>query len=220
MELREALILRMSFNDVCGEIRVDENGYICLNDLAVYYPHRRIDVWKKTDQTKEFIETVNKFLNTTKKCDLKSIISKRGKYNGGTYAHELVAMDFCTWLSPEFKLKVYLEYMEGRQNKKGWNIKRILAAYNYKIMSKAVEEDHDPVKEYHYGNEAKMINVIIFGMHQKGMRDIATIEQLDSIAELEGYNAAYIKAGMSYQDRKELLTKLYIPKTKQIESDL
>lgn len=209
MELKEALILRMSFNDVQGEIRVDENGYICLNDLALYYPHRRIDVWKKASPTKEFIEVVDKHLNTTSGCELKSVVSKRGKYHGGTYAHELVAMEFCTWLSPEFKLKVYLEYMGGKQRKKGWNVKRLLASYNYKIMSKSVQDAHDPARGYHYGNEAKMLNVIVFGMHQKGMRDIATESQLDDIAWLEGKNSAYIDIEMSYEKRKEVLISLY-----------
>ena len=163
MKLDEALTLRMSFNDLQGEIRVDENGYICLNDLAKYFPHKRLDHWKENKSTSEFIETTDKFLNTSDSGDLKSLVSRRGKYNGGTYAHELVAMEFCTWLSPEFKLKVYLEYIKGKQNKKGWNFKRELASYNYKLMSKSVEDAHDPAKFYHYSNEAKMLNKIVFG---------------------------------------------------------
>ena len=230
MKLDEALTLRMSFNDLCGEIRVDENGYICLNDLAQYFPHRRIDKWRKSDQTNDFILVVDKFLNggdsrhlydplngsstnTTKRGELKSIISKRGKYNGGTYAHELVAMEFCAWLSPEFKLKVYLEYVGGRQQKKDWNVKRILAAYNYKIMSKSVEDAHDPAKFYHYSNEAKMLNKIVFGKHEKEIRETATEGQLDDIAWLESKNSAFIDIEMNYQDRKDKLSELFSRRT-------
>ncbi len=209
MDLNEALILRMSFNDLQGEIRVDENGYICLNDLAAYYPHKRLDNWKANQTTKEFIETVNKYLNTSNSSDLNSVITRRGKYNGGTYAHELIAMELCTWLSPEFKLKVYLEYSQGKQNKKDWNVKRILASNNYRIMSKSVEDAHDPVKGYHYSNEAKMLNNIVFGAHQKGIREIATEGQLDDIAWLEGKNSAYIDIKMSYGERKKVLIELY-----------
>ncbi len=210
MKLTDALTLRMKFNDLQGEIRVDDNGYICLNDLSSYYPHKKINEWKKNNSTKEFIKTVDDFLNRGDSTYLKSsIISKRGKYSGGTYAHELIAMEFCTWLSPEFKMKVYLEYMHGKQKKKDWNIKRILAAYNYKIMSKSVEDAHDPVMGYHYGNEAKMINVIVFDRHEKGIRDNTSETKLDDIAWLEGKNSAYIDINMDYQERKAVLIKLY-----------
>lgn len=209
MKLTDALTLRMNFNDLQGEIRVDENEYICLNDLAAYYPNKRLDNWRKNQTTREFIETVDKYLNTSDSSELKSITTRRGKYTGGTYAHELIAMEFCTWLSPEFKMKVYLEYMHGKQKKKDWNIKRILAAYNYKIMSKSVEDAHDPVMGYHYGNEAKMINVIVFDKHEKGIRDNASEMKLDDIAWLEGKNSAYIDINMDYQERKSVLMKMY-----------
>jgi len=218
MELREALVLRMSFNDVCGEIKVDENGYICLNDLAVYYPHKRMDNWRSNSTTKEFIDVVDEYLNTSNSSDLKSIVTRRGKYNGGTYAHDLVAMEFAMWISPEFKLKVLLAYRDGTQRKENWNMVRVLASRNYKIMSNAVENAHDPAKSHHFSNEAKMINKIVFGMHQKNIRDIAKEDQLEQIAVLESDNTAYIKIGMPYSERKKVLTEQHqIANQKQIE---
>lgn len=208
MELNEALQIRMKFNDLDGEIRVDENGYICLNDLGKYFPNKRIDNWKRLESTVEFIETIDKFLNTSEVSELKSIISKRGKYNGGTYGHELIAMEFATWLSPEFKLKVFLEYMSGKQSKLDWNMKRILACANYKIMSSSVDGAHEPAKFYHFANEAKMLNNIVFGEHRKDIRETATEEQLDMLAWLEGKNSAYIDIEMPYAERKEVLYKL------------
>lgn len=209
MKLDEALTLRMSFNDLQGEIRVDENGYICLNDLAQYFPHKRIDNWKRLDSTNEFIGVLENRLNTSDVSDLKPISTKRGKYNGGTYAHGLLALDFCMWLSPEFRYEVYSAYESGKQKKENWNVKRILAAYNYKVMSKSVEDAHDPAKFYHYSNEAKMLNVIVFGKSEKGIRDTATEKQLDDIAIFEGRNSAYIDLGMSYDERKKVLTDQY-----------
>ena len=32
------------------------------------------------------------------------IISKAGKYNGGTYAHKDIALQFASWISPEINL--------------------------------------------------------------------------------------------------------------------
>lgn len=214
MKLTEALEIRMKFNDLNGEIRVDENGYICLNDFVKYFPHKRIDSWKILKSTIEFIETIEKHLNTKKACDLKPIVSKRGKYNGGTYAHELVAMEFAAWLSPEFKLKVFLEYMSGKQTKRDWNMKRILACSNYKIMSSSVQMAHEPVKGYHYSNEAKMINKIVFSKHEKGIRDSASEKELDALSWLESKNSAYIDIDMPYSDRKEVLHRLMSEKYK------
>lgn len=215
MELKEALVLRMSFNDVCGEIRIDKNGYVCLNDLSVYYPNKSIAEWKKNKSTIEFINLLDDDLNEGKSIHLKSILSKRGKYNGGTYAHQDLAMEFCMWLSPEFKLKVIRAFRQGTQRKENWNIKRILASENYKLMRESVKNDHDPAKGYHYGNEAKMLNKIVFGMHQKNIREIATESQLDDIAWLESKNSAYIDIKMSYDDRRTILSDLYLKRNQK-----
>ena len=37
------------------------------------------------------------------------IISKSGRYDGGTFAHPDIAFEFASWLSPEFKLYLIKE---------------------------------------------------------------------------------------------------------------
>jgi hypothetical protein len=135
------------------------------------------------------------------------VTKKRGRYDGGTYAHELIAFEFATWLSTEFKLEVFLRYQEGSQNIKNWNIKRILSAFNYKLMSNAVVNAHDPVKFYHFSNEAIMINKIVFGKHEKELRDNASTIELEEIARLESHNATMIELKMSFQERKVKLNE-------------
>ena len=46
----------------------------------------------------------------TKKTNAIGITSKAGPYNSGTYAHIDIAMEFATWLSPEFKLYLITEF--------------------------------------------------------------------------------------------------------------
>jgi hypothetical protein len=135
-------------------------------------------------------------------------MAKRGK-GGGTYAHHIIAFDFAMWLSVEFRLTVYIEYTNGKQHKQNWDIKRILAANNFKIMTDAIQEAYNVPKAYHFSNEALMINEIVFGSREKENRDTATEEQLNDIASLEGDNATLIKLGMSYQERKIKLTEFY-----------
>lgn len=213
MKLQKAFEMRVNYLGINETIRVNEDGYICLTDLNKYYPTKRIRDWEGLKATKEFMLTVEEFLNSEDSRSLDLIKKQRGRYDGGTYAHELIAFEFATWLSPEFKLKVFLDYQNGTQRKENWNIKRILASFNYKLMSKAVELDHEDPKHYHYSNEAKMINKIVFGKHEKDIRDTATEKELDLIAKLEGHNATLIGIGLGYQDRKVKLPLL-------IENDL
>ena len=59
------------------------------------------------------------------------IISKSGN-NGGTYAHSDIALEFASWLSPEFKLYVIQEFErlkrdEAYQYKVEWQASRLLS---------------------------------------------------------------------------------------------
>ena len=205
MELKRALELRTEYAGNAGVIRVDADDYICLNEMLAFFPDHRMDVWAKTDKTKAFITCVEREFQLPLNG---GIIARRGKL-GGTWAHPMIAFEFATWLSPEFKLKVYREYVDGKQTKKDWNIKRIMAANNYKMMTEAIKNDHDDPKPYHFSNEALMLNEIVFGVRDGNVRDTATEQQLDDISWLETRNGAYIELGMEYQERKTTLQKMY-----------
>jgi hypothetical protein len=87
-------------------------------------------------------------------------------------------------------------------------------------MCESIHQDHDQPKPYHFSNEAKMLNGIIFG-EPSFDRDQATESQLDAMAWLESHNAAYIDLGMDYHDRKKRLAEIYatkyIPKITQVK---
>lgn len=203
MELKRALELREEYNGIAGVIKCD-GDYICLNDLNSYFPDKRIDVWMKTAQTQELIATVEKMIIPPKS----GIITKRGR-GGGTFAHHFIAMDFAAWLSVEFKLKIYMDYVSGTQTKKDWNLIRELAAFNYKMLSVSVAGAHDEPKPYHFSNEALMLNEIVFGVRKPIERDQLSERQLAIITEMQAKNAAYIDAGMDFQKRKSLLQGIY-----------
>lgn len=213
MELSRALELRMEYAGESGVVKVDREGFICLNDMAQFFPSKRLDHWQENMSTQELIDAVQNSIIPGKA----GIYGKRGK-GGGTYAHELIAFDFAMWLSPEFKLKVYTEYMNGTQRKSDWNIQRIMAANNFKLMATAVESAVDrgalASSGFEYSNEARMLNIIVFGKPDKEQRDVATEEQLNTIAKLEAYNAAYIDIDMDYDKRKKALAKIYADMTK------
>jgi hypothetical protein len=203
MDFTKALALRVEYSGVEGSVRCFDD-YVCLNDLAAYYPNKRLDNWLANNETKALIQAVEaEFIIPGKG----GIITKRGK-GGGTYAHHLIALDFAAWLSAEYRLRVYKAYVEGTQHKKDWTLSRELAARNYKLLCQAVKGAHIEPKAYHYSNEALMINEIVFGVREGKVRDTASEAKLDEVAQAEQHNATMIMLGMGYEDRKNNLKGL------------
>ena len=68
------------------------------------------------------------------------IVSKAGRYGGGTYAHSDIAMAFATWISPEFQLYIMKDYRRLKQDENSrlsldWNLNRALSKVNYLLVS-------------------------------------------------------------------------------------
>lgn len=165
------------------------------------------------------------------------IVSKSGRYGGGTYAHKDIAFEFASWLSPEFKLYIIKDYQrlkedEGHRLALDWNVKRILAKANYRIHTDAIKMNLIPPElprvqqGYVYADEADVLNVALFGKTAKqwkqenpstkgNMRDFASIEQLLVLANLENINALLIEQGIPQQERLE---KLHVTALYQIET--
>lgn len=58
------------------------------------------------------------------------LIAKAGRY-GGTYAHKDIALEFCSWISPEFKLYLIKEFQrlkeeESKTHNLEWQVRRTL----------------------------------------------------------------------------------------------
>jgi hypothetical protein len=74
------------------------------------------------------------------------LIAKAGRY-GGTYAHQDIAFEFGSWLSPEFKLYLLKEFQrlkedENRRLSLTWNLNRTLSKLNYRIHTDAIKGTH------------------------------------------------------------------------------
>ena len=71
------------------------------------------------------------------------IISKSGN-NGGTYARSDIALEFASWLSPEFKLYLRKEFERLKSNEMyqqtiEWHANRLLSKLNYVVHTDAVK---------------------------------------------------------------------------------
>ena len=159
--------------------------------------------------------------------------AKKGRY-GGTYAHSDIAVQFATWLSPEFYVYLVKEFqrfkvLEAQQNRDtlDWNLKRTLAKVNYRIHTDAVQKHLVPPRltpkqrGIVYADEADLLNVALFGMTAKmwrtqnpdkkgNIRDHATGDQLLVLSNLENLNAEYINMGLEQENRLERLNEIAI----------
>jgi len=108
-------------------------------------------------------------------------VSKRGKYDGGTFAHPDIALEFASWIDSAFKLYLIKEFErlkqnESYQNEVEWSVRRELAKTNYRIHTDSIKENIIPTlsefqKQYVYANEADILNVALFGMTAKEWKD-------------------------------------------------
>ncbi len=169
------------------------------------------------------------------KTNATGIFSKAGRY-GGTYAHKDIAFEFGTWISPTFKLYLITEYqrlkeIETNQYNLEWNFKRIISKANYHIHTDAVKNHILPQKNYDkdkewliYAEEADLLNVALFNCTAKdwreanpkfaeqemNIRDIASINELAVLSNLESLNAEMIKSGVERKERYEKLKEIAV----------
>ena len=198
-------------NNLINVIRINNIDYISLTDLARYKnpeePGEVIIKWmsnkssfdfyslweelfnenfkvaefrhfKNDSATQSFTMSPSRWINLTNAI---GFISKRGKYDGGTFAHPDIALEFASWIDPAFKLYLIkeferLEYNENYQNKVEWSIRRLLTKTNYRIHTDSIKENIVPnltekQRKLIYADEADVINVALFGMTAKEWRD-------------------------------------------------
>ena len=237
--------------------KINQNEYISLTDIAKYKnpadPRFIVYSWLRNKDTLRFLciweelnnpdfnrvefDTVTKDAGTNafmitpsqwiEKLSGIGLTVSAGRYNSGVYAHQDIAFEFASWISPEFKLYMIKEFQRLKveeQKEIEWNSKRELAKVNYRIHTDAIKENIVPTLEewqvtYIYANEADVLNVALFGKTAKewrdqnpdkkgNIRDYATIEQLLVIANMESFNAILIEQGMPQGERLKQLNAM------------
>jgi hypothetical protein len=111
---------------------------------------------------------------------------KRGKRTADkVWMHPYLFIDFAMWINPRFKLKVmkfvYDQLIQFRHD----------AGDHYKVLSQAAARFYD----VDYSKMAKGLNYIVFGCHDKDLRQRATPEQLRELADLQKTLAFAVNMG-------------------------
>ena len=181
--------------------------------------------------------TPRKWIDTTNAI---GIVSKAGRYGGGTFAHKDIAFEFGSWLSAEFKLYLIKEFQrlkdqENTSQNLEWDLQRMLSKINYRIHTDAIKEILVPqvvTKQQIslvYADEADLLNVALFGQTagmwreknagKKGnIRDYATLEQLVVLTNLESINAILIRQNILSGERLTRLNEIAIMQMKSLIS--
>lgn len=185
------------------------------------------DTFRKESGLNSFNLTPSKWINTTNAI---GIISKSGR-GGGTYAHKDIAFHFAMWISPVFQLYIVKEYQklkESESNKYNleWDVKRILSKANYHVQTDAVKKYIIPTAGYSeakewilYADEADLLNIVLFGctakqwrevnpqrvLNGENIRDMASINELAILTNLESLNATLIKTNIPRKERYRIL---------------
>jgi len=198
------------------------------------------DAFRNESGSNSFTLTPKKWIEATNSI---GIISKAGRY-GGTYAHKDIAFEFASWISPTFKLYLITEYqrlkeIETNQYNLEWNVKRILSKTNYHIHTEAIKNCILPQKDYSkdkewiiYAEEADLLNVVLFKctakdwrkanseLAEKGMniRDIASINELVVLSNLENLNALMIERNIDKIERFNQLSKTALSQIETLDN--
>ena len=243
-----------------------KNEYISLTDIARYKSDEPNDViknWMRNKDTIAFLGLWESLHNPDFKpvefdgfkkeagfnsftmspikwidgVNAKGIISRAGRY-GGTFAHSDIALEFASWISPEFKLYIIKDYkrLKSDENSRlslNWNLNRELSKLNYKIHTDAIKENliipelTPQQKSFVYADEADLLNVALFGKTAKewrlqnpgkkeNLRDYTDLHHLLVLSNLESYNAILIEQNLSQKERLELLREIALKQLKTI----
>lgn len=249
----------------------DNNRYVCLTHIVEAYSggngNGTIDRWLSNKNTIEFLggweslenpnfnypefivikneAGVNRFnLSAKRWVGLTNAIgleARAGRY-GGTFAHEDIALEFCTWLDPLFKLLIVKEFKRLKQNESkdlsyAWDIRRFLTKVSYRVQTDAIKDVLIPLNNipkekqgFVYAEEADLLYQAMYGYTSKqwrennpelvkkglNLRDYADTHQLIVLNSLEAINAELIRNNVSVQDRLILLRTAAIEQLKSI----
>ena len=153
---------------------------------------KRITHYLELQSTKDFIQTIDEDSlgrDHADSCKTISYIITRGNKSKGienqVWMHPYLFMDFAMWINPKFKLTVikfiYDQLIQFRHN----------AGDYYKTLNKAIAK----FSGVRFQQVAKGLNYLVFDSHNADLRQNATEEQLQKLAELEKQLAFAVDMG-------------------------
>lgn len=205
-----------------GEFEVyqrTKDGYFSATKLLSQWNNtnktdKRVDLFLNLSSTKQFIEALSEDKESVENygTDYQAVTiqkgtkGKRGQTPSTYWMHPLLFIDFAMWLNPKFKLQVLkfvadqlIEFRHG-------------AGDNYRELCSAVQR----LEGFNYPNLARALNYIVFGKHDKELRQSATEEKLKELEETQKNLAFSVNTGLinSFDDLIEHMRRMWSIKWK------
>ena len=146
---------------------------------------------------------------------------ERRSFNITKDGFTFLAMGFTGKEAARFKEAYIKAFNNMAEHIRNYKEKRQDARVEYKPMTDAIKLAHDPIKSYHFSNEADLINSIVIGMTAKRYKELNKVDsvrdnlkpfQLEAIAHLERMNTALIEINQPFEERKRILNEYYSKK--------
>ena len=211
------------------KIKMDAEGRYCLNDLhkAAMASNKAVSSQRPGNFLKS--SSINSFVQTlTDATKIASVVTIKGGREQGTYADELVAIRYAAWIDPVFEIKVYESFQQSKKSQielAQHQQQREKARLESRFMNDAIKysrtDKGQEVKHYHFSNEYDLINRIALGMSAKqfrvahglaaneSIRDYLSPMEMACITHLQSIDTGLIEAGLSYEQRKSKLSRIY-----------
>jgi len=188
-----------------NEIQFREDGWFNATEAAAKFGKAPND-WLRLPDAKAYTEALESRYGKISYVKTSRARSDRG---GGTWMHPKLGVTFARWLDVNFSIWCDEQIdliLRGNVDHKRL---RHVAASSFKVMQDILKvtrsEDGRDTKQYHYSNEARLINYALSGKFGAIDRDSLTSKELLVLARLEERNSVLIARGVEYASRKTIL---------------
>ena len=168
--------------------------------------------WLRSQDVIEYVQELNSVKSTEFDEHVHSelIVTKQGR-NGGTWIHPDLVVLFARWCNVRFavwcdrQIKAILSGDNG-------SAAREVASLEFKSMCAHLQSrreiDGKETKNFHYSNEAKLVNFAFSGKFESIDRSSLPDSDLRLVAAIEIKNSALIGCGVDREKRKEILCQM------------
>ena len=192
-------------------VRQDSKGRYNLNDFhraAGEENRHRPSLWAENQQAKDLVAEI---AQETGKAGIPALVLQRGGRAPGTYACRELVYAYAMWISPAFHLKVIRTFDKAVTDVGDWRKLRHQSASSFKVANDILkmvrQEQGKGTESHHYSNEARLVNWALQGQFKGLDRDALSAADLALLCHLEERNAVLIGRGLSYDQRKPMMTQ-------------
>lgn len=178
---------------------------------------KNVHEWTRLPSTIEYISALeNKYGN------IPYLESKRGRA-GSTWLHPKLAVTFARWCSVDFAIwcdEQIEQIIHGKASSIDWLMERHASKSSNKVANQILQmvrqEQGKETKNFHYANEAKLVNFALTGKFESVERNKLSAEDLNLLASLENRNSVLIGRGVDRETRKEILCQMSQQRKKEL----